>query len=35
MNFSDLMDLFKRIECKKKRDLELDILEEEKKKQFG
>ena len=31
MNFSDLMDLFKKIECKKKRNLELDILEEEKK----
>ena len=31
MNFSDLMDLFKKIELKKKRDLELDILEEEKK----
>ena len=31
MYFSDLMDLFKKIECKKKRDLELDILEEEKK----
>ena len=30
-NFSDLIDLFKKIECKKKRDLELDILEEEKK----
>ena len=31
MNFSEFMELFKKIECKKKRDLELDILEKEKK----